>query len=226
VNIGFFLVDTGTVDSALGIVCATALMNSARQAMPHARVVQFTDEQSPSVAGVDEVRRLPVEPMALLRMKHHASVTGEWLFVDSDVYFQHDVTSVFEQKFDVALTTRDWPHLKKAQGFSDRMPFNVGVVFSRSHKFWRDVYKRVADMPKAEREWMGDQQAICDMVTGSRYRFAFLKGSRYNFPPSMDDSKASNKLLRKALIVHYKGPERKALLLNRLNDESCDDESA
>jgi hypothetical protein len=227
VTVGFFLVDGGSVDGSIGAVCAEALTRSVRQSMPGVPVVQFTDETTQAVDGVDEARRLPSEPMARLRMRHHASVKGEWLFVDSDVIVQKDVRGVFEKPFDVAITTRNWEHLRRANGFTDRMPFNVGVVFSRCHKFWKDAYVALGKLSKESQEWMGDQQAICDLVAHSRYRFAFLKGSRYNFPPYVSEKhgevdpnavEESARIERKAHIVHYKGIERKALMLQRIRE--------
>ena len=219
-NVGFFFVDRGGVDGVIGPIGAKALAASVRSVMPGVRVVQFTDEQTADVPGAHEVRRLPAEPLALLRLKHQAAVKGEWLFVDSDVIVQRDVRDVFTLKFDIALVNRQWPHLKAAAGFSERMPFNTGVVFSRSHKFWGKAYERLQTMPEGLQDWMGDQQVICDMVGSSRFKFWFLKGTRYNLPPSLEAE--DDPLVRKAHIVHYKGPERKALLLARVRGaEPC-----
>ena len=221
-TVGFFLVDTGSVDGALGVVCAAALVRSVRASMPGVAVVQFTDEQTAAVAGVNEVRRLPAEPMARLRMRHHAQAKGEWLFVDSDVLIQRDVRKVFAGPFDVALTTRNWKHLTPAEGFARRMPFNVGVVFSRTPGFWRAVYDRVLHMPEELQHWMGDQQAICDLVaSGPKFTIAYLKGSKYNLPPALvDDADGLNQRLQaKASILHFKGLERKTLLLARIRKE-------
>lgn len=222
-TIGFFLVNNGSLDAALGVTCAEALIDSAKRTMPTVPVVQFTDETTEAVEGVDEVRRKPAEPMAVLRMRHHASVEGDWLFVDSDVIFQREVQHVFADRFDVAITTRNWSHLKPAVGFSERMPFNVGVVFSRCRPFWKRVLERVTAMPDDAQQWMGDQQAVCDVVADRKLRFhvKFLKGSKYNLPPSMEDGNAlSAELERKANIIHYKGTERKALLMERLRSEA------
>lgn len=225
-NVGFFLVGTNSVDSSIGVVCAEALVRSVRQSMPKVPVVQLTDESTPAVAGVDEVRRLPTEPLALLRMRHQASVDGDWLFVDTDVYIQRDVRKVFAAPFDIALTTRNWPHLKVAAGFTERMPFNIGVVFSRCPAFWRDIYTRVQAMTPEWQEWMGDQQAVCDLASEHpTYHVAFLKGSSYNLPPAMpgDEDAVSERMVAKASILHYKGASRKALMLEmiRRGDRPC-----
>jgi len=224
VKVGFFLVDNGSVDAACGAVCAGAMARSVKATMPGVPVVQLTDERTAAVAVVDEVLRLPDEPMARLRMRHQMSVDGEWLFVDTDIIFQKDVRKVFEEPFDVALTTRNWKHLRRAAGFAERMPFNVGVVFSRCPAFWKDVYKRLGKLSQESQQWMGDQQAICDLVGDApKYQIAFLKGSRYNLPPAYedDDEGVNQKMIRSASILHYKGVGRKAMLLERIRREGA-----
>lgn len=224
-KIGIYHVDTHTEASRDAYIWAKALVRSARAWMPDVPIVHFTDLASKAVKGVDAVRRKPSEPMALLRMRHQASVDGDWLFVDTDVIFQGAVAKVFKRAFDIAITTRTWPHLKVAVGFTERMPFNTGVVFSRCPHFWGEVYTRVRQLTPEQQEWMGDQEVICEMVdeNDGRYDFGHLKGSIYNYPPVLPD--ANTEAMRReteaaARIVHYKGAGRKAMLLARIQRES------
>lgn len=216
-KVGFFHVDRESVASKQMHACARGLVRSVREAMPGVSVVHFTDLTSQAVKGVDAVRRKPAEPMALLRMRHHASVEGAWLFVDTDVLIQKDVARVFTKEFDIALARRDWSHLKVAPGFSDRMPYNTGVVFSRCPRFWAEVYTRLRVLDLPQQEWMGDQEVICDLVTEDhpRYAVTFVSGAKYNFPPALPGVDAETQC-REAAIVHYKGPDRKALMLARI----------
>lgn len=212
-TVGFFFVDTGTSDTASGIAGAKALMASVRRLMPGVEVVQFTDETTGAVEGVDAVRRLPREPLAVLRVRHQGAVTGEWLFVDTDVVIQREVRPVFDAPFDVAVTSRNWTHLKLIQNFAELMPFNTGVVFSRSPKFWAAVLAKMDKYSERLQAWMGDQQAICDVIASrGRFRVVILKGTRYNFPPAIDPDAEALKAQRKASILHFKGVERKVLL--------------
>lgn len=218
-TIGVFLIDTQTLDSMAGYLCAKALTRSVRQVMPKVDVVHFTDEQSRNIEGVDAVFRLQKAPMAQLRMQHHANVSGDWLFVDTDVLFQQDVRGVFSRPFDIAYTDRDWDHLKPAAGFTEEMPYNMGVVFSRSPQFWADVLERLRQLSKPERRWMGDQQVFCEVIAANRYQCVALPGSRYNFPPSLDpEDTESPQLEQQAAIVHFKGPRRKPLMLARIRE--------
>lgn len=219
-TLGFLFVDTG-FESKTGRLFAQALIHSVRAAMPGMPVVQFTDEHTTPCVGVDDVRRLPREPMALMRFRHQASVSGAWLFLDTDVLVQRDVRKVFDKPFDIAVTTRNWPHLRPAEGFTQRMPFNAGVVFSRSQAFWAEAYDRLKRDVEQDKAFMGHQQVICDMVDSGRWVVAKLKGSRYNFPPYVDrmgnhKDHPSESMEANANIVHYKGLRRKSLLLERI----------
>jgi hypothetical protein len=221
-TIGFFHVENGTKASEENYSCARALVRSVRETMPGTRVVQFTDEATQAVKGVDAVRRKPSEPMALLRMRHHAGVKGEWVFVDTDVIFQHKVNQIFKLTFDIGLTSRAWEHLKPAMGFSERMPFNTGVVFSRKPHFWQEVYCRLKALEPEQQQWMGDQEVIGEMAMedSPRYDFRVLNGRMLNFPPVLEDpTTAYEQSLKDAWIVHYKGPKRKRLLMKRIKQE-------
>jgi hypothetical protein len=147
-------------------------------------------------------------------------VQGRWLFVDTDVLFQQDVRPVFRNypHFDIGVTSRAWTHLKPANGFSERMPFNTGVVFSTCPHFWSEVYTRLRDYESEKQRWMGDQEVIGEICLEEpcRYNVRVLSGQKFNFPPVTEDpSESYERDLAQALIVHYKGPTRKALMLER-----------
>lgn len=222
-RIGFYHVATQTPASDIGYECARLMVKSAKRVMPIVPVVHFTDMDSPPVKGVDAVHRKPSEPMALLRMRHHAGVQGEWLFVDTDVIFQRTVRKVFDSEFDIGVTTRNWPHVKAAAGFTERMPYNMGVVFSRCPQFWSEVYLRLKQLTPEQQAWMGDQEVFCDVLAEPwrPYAVKHLQGTRYNFPPMVPDDVIDwGTLEDDASILHYKGARRKPMLLNRLRRES------
>lgn len=222
-KIGFFHVDSERVDRPDVTHWVRGLVQSAQRCMPDVPIVHFTDLATKPFQGVGETRRKPAEPMALLRMRHHAGVDGEWLFVDTDVIFQFTCKRVFKSDFDIALTTRNWSHLKAAVGFSERMPFNTGVVFSRCPRFWQEVYTRLRQLDPERQQWMGDQEVISEIALEepSRYVIRRLNGQRFNFPPVTGNLQAAyHEKLAEAWIVHYKGPARKGMLLERVRLES------
>ena len=223
-RIGFYHIDTNTPQSAIGHECARLMVRSAKRVMPTVPVIHFTDGTSRSVKGVDAVYRKPAEPMALLRMRHHAGVQGDWLFVDTDIIFQASVKYVFKAAtWDLGVTTRNWTHVKPAAGFSERMPYNMGVVFSRCPQFWSEVYLRLKVLEPEKQRWMGDQEAFCATLAEPwrPYEIRMLKGSRYNYPPMLpEDVPNTDQMQAEAAILHYKGERRKPLLLKGLKQEA------
>ncbi len=206
-KIGFYVVDKGP-RSKIHFSVAESLIESVNRVMPGTEVWQFTDENSPEVLGVTGVKRIPGEmPMAVRRMLHHASVEGDWLFVDSDVVLQKDVRDVFDQPFDVALTDRIGTDMEGSK-YALAMPCNMGVTFSRCPRFWETARRRLMKLPKPYQEWEGDQIVVCSMAQDEleEFEILMLPGRVYNYPPSGTES------LEHAAIVHYKGKARKYLL--------------
>jgi hypothetical protein len=194
-------------ESHLGM--AKQMLESARDVMPHAKVHHLTDDKCPALEGVDTVRVFHGDmPMAIRRMMHHAACAGDWLFVDSDIIFQRDVSDVFNKPFDVALTDRGGTITNEAK-FAESMPYNIGVVFSRSPKFWMKVVEHLQTLPPREQEWMGDQIVVNAMVKhgGHGFDVKIIPGKTYNYPP-----KSENDDLSAVSIVHYKGNRKKWLL--------------
>jgi len=207
VNVGFYLVQG---PNPLGYVLADIMLRSVRMAMPGVEVFQFTDLKSPTVYGVDHVLRKPSQPLALLRTLHQACVEGDWLFVDTDVLVRQDVRDVFDRPFDLAVADRQWQHLETPLEFTEAMPWNIGVVFSRAPKFWREVHERLLSGPERAQDFMGDQKAAGALLKTGAWALLELPGMVYNYPPSGPDDQGEQ-----AAIVHYKGP-RKDWMLQRL----------
>lgn len=227
-TVGFLFVESGDLS---GRICAEGFVRSVRRSMPGVPIVQFTDEHTAPVAGITDVRRAKREVLAVMRFRHQASVTGEWLFVDTDVLVQRDVRKVFRGTFHLAVTTRNWPHLTAAEGFTEKMPFNTGVVFSRSQKFWQEALAVLEASEIHDADFMGHQQIICDLVASGRYVIEQVKGSKFNCPPwvpgakgdaDVDYKKAlSEEMVHQASIVHYKGAQRKQMMLDRVLAEAA-----
>jgi hypothetical protein len=213
VKIGFIHVDLGGPEAELDYECASLMVRSARKQMPGIPIVQFTDLATKRVKHVYDVRRKPSEPMGLLRMRHCAGVEGHWLFVDTDVVFQQPVDQVFKRTFEIAVTSRNWSHMKDATGFSDRMPFNTGVVFSKCPRFWGEVYTRLRSLDPDLQHFMGEQQLINEVALEGRYHVKTFSGETYNFPPLMPDTLSPSKIQNRASILHYKGLERKQMMV-------------
>lgn len=192
-------------------VLADVLVRSVRAAMPGVEVVQFTDERSPAVAGVDAVERRPHGKMLERRMEFYASREGEWLLLDTDVVVARDVAAVFDDPFDVALADREWSRVKDHYKYTTEMPYNTGVVFARNPAFYAAALATWRAYPEEKRgHWWSEQWAVADVAATGRFALRRLPGMVYNRPPATEDEDLSD-----ASILHYKGPARKAWMLKR-----------
>lgn len=211
-KIGFYVVET-TPESRIHFEVAKYMIASARKVMPDVPIVQFTDENSPEIAGVNAVVRLGDMPMAVRRIAHHASCHGDWLFCDSDVIFQKDCRDVFDEPFDVALTDRIGTYMEGTD-YAREQPYNMGVTFSRSPEFWTEVGGRLTTLPDNYQEWEGDQIVVCDMAENQTTPFdiVIIKGKDYNFTPLKESEDYSH-----AAIVHMKGRRKQWLLNTKTN---------
>lgn len=206
-NVGVFLCGDNHAYHAM----AKLTIASVRATMPDVEVHHLTDEDTPTIEGVDSTRVFRGNyPLAVRRMLHHSSCTGDWLFIDCDVIVQKDVRAVFDEPFDVAITNRDGTITTEGE-YAAAMPYNIGVTFSRSQAFWMFIAEHLQHVPAKFQEWEGDQRLICELIRQKKMPFnvKVLPGHEFNYPPKFagDGTEAS--------IVHYKG-NRKAYLLSEV----------
>lgn len=207
-NVGFYLTEGG---GPTGYVLADYLIASVRRHMPGVQIHHFTDDKSAAAVGVDVVTRRRGGAVMLCRAAHQAEVDGDWLFVDTDVVIERDVHYVFNSQFNIAVTDRIWPHLPPVGGdFTTKMPYCAGVVFSRCRAFWVEVHRRMMAMPVDSQKWYGDQRAIAEELDTGRYQQLTLPGMTYQYPPAAGEVPVGT------AITHYKGKDRKAMLLRRI----------
>lgn len=194
-KVGIYMVGSPPGHAEMGALAAKV----AKHVMPGIEVWHLTDTDTKPIDGCKLSRTERNVPLAVFRMQHH-QVPGEWLFIDSDVLVTKDVSKVFADDFDIALADR--VDGDGAKGFKEweEMPHNMGVVFSRSPAFWKAVETELKTYDSRQQEWMGDQLAVCRLL--SNWKAKILPGS-YNFPPFFPDQIAP--------ITHYKG-RRKAWL--------------
>ena len=198
----------GTDDRFVKIMLA-----SIRRVMPHALTLQMTDEHTAALADVDEVRRLPYDGEFLMtyRLRHMAELSyGEYLFLDTDVVVLQDVSGIFDLPFDVALPRCERPVLAPdGTDISQTMPYNFGVLFSRSPLFWEQAHEVCKTFtPDVQKCW-GDQLAVKLVVDTDEFDVLELPGDTFNFTP--DNAQED---LGPRAIVHYKG-KRKHWMLER-----------
>ena len=177
---------------------AKTLLSSCRKAMPDVEIVQLTDGKTPAHEGVSVVRMAGDMPMAVRRMSLQGMLSGDWLFIDTDCVIRKDVRHVFDDKdFGVALTDRVGSLVGEGP-YGKKMPYNIGVVFSRDPSFWGEVVKNLVELPAKAQEWEGDQWVVAEMVRAG-WPVKVIPGRIYNFTPELGHESVDH-----ASIVHFK----------------------
>ena len=196
---------------------AQIMVASVRAAMPDARIVQMSDYATRQVTGVDEIIRKQWDqrllmPFRLLHVKEFPP--GDTIFLDADVVVQKDLSPLFQDDFDVALTFRDHtdPSLRGTPEAYELMPFNTGVMLSRpsGRAFWDEAHRLCLVMPDAHKAWFGDQLAIKEVAASTTLRVKQYPCALYNYSPRLRDEDISEKF-----VIHYKGNDRKAWMLHQ-----------
>jgi len=190
-----------------------AMVKSVRKHMD-CEIVQLTDMTTPKLDCVDSVQRLEGEIVSAVLAKHLSLLDGDTLYLDYDILVQEDVSKVFEQDFDLAITKREWKQTDRNILFAV-CPHNVGVMFSRSQEFWRQVEQRYNSRQDAP-SWYKFQIIVTEAMNALQHGFKFLEleMERYNYTPHKINEDLSGRA-----IVHYKG-SRKAWMVP---DEDAED---
>jgi hypothetical protein len=179
-------------------VIAQAMIHSVRRHMD-CEIVQLTDLTTPMLDGVDSVRRLEGTVVSSFLARHLANLDGETLYLDYDTVVMEDVSTVFEQSFDLAITKRTQEEIDSRPVFK-ACPHNVGVMFSRSPALWKAIADRY-DSRGDEPSWMKFQIIVTEAINVLKeFTFLELPSERYNYTPNdrLEDLSGRS-------IVHYKG---------------------
>jgi len=214
-RVGFY---TSFRGDPLHYVLGGAMVRSVRATMPGVEIIQLTDDTSPKVLGVDEVRRAPREKMALDVVNHYSRCEGDWLLLDTDILVKRDIRGLFDgATWDLAFTDRDGMG-EIGPKFAESNPYNIGVVFQRNGKaFWEAVAEGLKKEEDKLQSWMGNQVVACRLINSGEWNTQFIPGGVYNYPPkSKEDSPPE------AAILHFKGPKRKMWLWELASGVLCE----
>lgn len=192
---------------------AQIMVASVRRAMPTARIVQMTDADTKPVTGVDEVIRKRYDgrflmPYRLLHLKDFPDTDA--VFLDTDVIVQKDLSSVFQNDFDIGLTIRNQPIFDPdGTDVTIAMPYNTGVVFSRAsgQSFWETAYRHCLTLSNEKKKWWGDQLSIKAAADTATLNLKTFPCYLYNYTPESPYEDVSEKF-----VVHYKGQRKEWML--------------
>lgn len=171
-------------------VLAKRCIESVRAAMPQAEIWHLTDENGPEIEGVDNTLRVQVEGTFCYRRCYIQSlVLGDTLFIDTDVEVKEDVSHVFNDDFDVAVTTDMHPGTKG-------IIYNSGVTFSRSPRFWSELSERLGEFEFPD--WHVSEREFSAYASSCSLKIKVLPGEEYNYVPAADGDFGGK-------IIHFRG---------------------
>jgi len=162
--------------------------------MPNTEIWHLTDEHGPEVDEVDKTLRVPVEGAFCYRRCYLQSlVEGDTLFIDTDVEVRGDVSEVFDDDFDVAVTTDMYPGTKG-------IIYNSGVTFSRSPRFWSELAERLKDYEFPD--WFVSEREFSAYANTCSMKVKVLPGEEYNYVPASHEDSGGK-------IIHYRGQRKR-----------------
>ena len=189
-----FCIFTAGEEQTAARMCAATV----RHHHPKATILHLTDETTPAGEWADRALRRPWDgtpaTMMYLRMGLLADlrVSEETVYLDSDVLLCAPVDPVFAEPFEIALTIRT--------GHGD-MPYNDGVMFARSNKFWRAVVERMEAEPRYK-AFLACQVAVAEEAATGRHDLLVLQCDDWN----CSDMKRGKP--KRAKVMHYKGDRK------------------
>jgi hypothetical protein len=198
---------------------AELMIASVRRSMPDVEIWQITDLKHTEALPVDHVFRKPFiyDNWVPWMFDCLSQIPGKVLFLDSDIIVQRDLRPLFNTGADVTLTSRG-PKVINGRN----MPFLLGVVASKVPTFWLDARDRVLAMPNEDdRNWWGSQTVLLEMWDDMQqgrlpWKIAAVSVDPHNYVPKHADDAPADKW-----VLHFKGPKRKAWMLERFGHVLC-----
>lgn len=170
--------------------CAERCIESA-QAFGY-EAIHLTTLDGPRL--LDNEIRLDVKgPFSYRRSILQSKLKGDTLILGADTVIREDVSGIFDEDFDICLTTDMRPG-------SDGIKYNGDVIFCRRPEIWAEF----AEVVKDAEEWSGGEgwQTIEERFT--RYmdnlscKVKVLPGEEYNYVPDYPEDESGK-------IIHYRG---------------------
>jgi hypothetical protein len=215
---------------------AGIMVDSAKRTMPSCPVWQLSDRTTAAIANVDKVVRIDLPNLGMVYLndsKDESALVpaGVMLYrtrllstlddspiivIDTDCVIQKDLSHVFDDDFDIALTYRN-RDITDSNGanLTEHMPFNTGVMFARKRQFWLDCLDEMRKMDMDLKTWYGDQLAV--KTVSAKYKLKQLSCDPYNYTPLKKSEDVSTKH-----VVHYKGLRKQWMFKRFLSQDQKD----
>jgi hypothetical protein len=195
-------------------------IRSIREHMPSSRLIQLADKKTILRTDVDQhiVADWEWSQKSYARNWFHASHSlckasdigkSGVVFVDVDMLFTGDVSTILDDEYDVAICCRG--DEKATDVFRVLYPYNAGFLVVKNPEFWGMCVDLLSwDLPH-KIAFTLDQYIIGIVINCGKFKVKFLDGDIYNRPPaSVDEFNADTK------VWHFKG-HRKYWMLDWVN---------
>ena len=173
---------------------------------------QITDQHTPDLPNVNVFRhpRQEGEGFVLWRARAYAAFGKTGIYLDTDIFVNHDLAPVMALDFDICLTkTKAIVKDPNGTNLTDIMPYNGGVMFIKNTKFLNDVADWLENQDEHLQKWYGDQFALAEV--SKKYNMVELPNTIYNYKPKKKDLDTCT-LPKDKWIIHFKG---------QLKDQMC-----
>ena len=138
------------------------------------------------------------------------------IFLDSDILILSDLSTIFDDNFDIGITYRNW----------DKWPVNAGIHFVNdinrdlSINFYKEWYDVFSDKYSYQSVWGGDQDAIHYMLKNinfnrkdefyynyKMYKLKLMHCDIYNYSSEMNEK--MDIIPKNVKVMHFKGNRKK-----------------
>lgn len=150
------------------------------------RITQLADYKTPSVYGVDEVKRfIPSEEITRNTVNRvgYQFLTemdiNPVMFIDPDMIFNGNIDHLFEGDFDVCVATRAMDDPVTVD-YAIKFPW-CSMMVVKNPEFWKDCYSTLLGYP--EIHWVSNMNAVADILRSDKYKVKVVDGNVYNALP-------------------------------------------
>ncbi len=193
------------------------MVDSARLAMPDARIVQLSDKSTRAYPGVDGIATADIdcttETICKLKGQMFAdralTADDNTVLCDIDLIWNRSPEEIFERHFDVAVMWRRETLLQ---------PYNSGVIFTKptpaARLFWSAYARCMLELPPSLAMWFGDQVALASLIGPSAPGNVLTRSGAKVLILDMDEiaraPKTEPRETTDSYCAHFKGLKRRA----------------
>ena len=207
----------------------TLLVRSIRSHHPRARITQCSDLHTPQVEGTDAVQRLDEDVANLMTFRlscfSQLKIEAPTIFLDTDMLCLKclDLPGILRDN-DIAVCHRQFEikqfvniNFKRmnlceytGKTFGQAWPYLACATITKSTDFWVDCLQNLLQLHPKFHLWLGDQEAIRNVVASNKYKTGLLPESIYACLPEVRSLYG-----QQVKLLHFKNAKRKEIMVDQ-----------